>query len=300
MYVKQAFKGSLGFWKYLPIPLAFFFMMALNFVIIQIMDLNVTALIQEAVAQKGSTIFLFENLLQFAFGLFMILAWVKWVHKQSIVSLTTLRSKIDWSRIFNSFFIWGAAVIFTTLLGLWLFPEDFQINFKLIPFLKLATVAILLVPLQTSFEEYLFRAYMMQGLGAYFKSNAIPFIATSVLFGLMHIGNPEVETLGYGILIYYIGTGFFLGALTLLDQGLELALGFHAANNLVAALLITSNWTAFQTDSILLDVSEPKFDFTIFLSLLIFYPLLLWYFSKKYKWQNWTQKLFGKLSEQYV
>lgn len=296
MYVKQAFKGQLGFWKYLPIPLAFFGMMVLSFAVIKIMKMDVTALMQAAVAEKGSTNFLLENLIQFAIGLFMLLAWVKWVHRQSIVSLTTSRPTIDWSRVLHSFCIWGSLVVGTTLLGLYISPENYEINFQWGPFLNLAVVAILLIPLQTSFEEYLFRGYMMQGLGAYFKSNAIPFFTTSILFGLMHIGNPEVETLGYGILVYYIGTGFFLGALTLLDEGLELALGFHAANNLVAALLITSNWTAFQTDSILLDIAEPTFDYTIFLSLLLFYPLLLFYFSRKYQWRDIKLRLFGKVA----
>lgn len=296
MYVKQAFKGQLGFWKYLPIPLAFFGMMVLSFAVIKIMNMDVTALMQAAVAEKGSTNFLLENLIQFALGLFMLLAWVKWVHRQSIVSLTTSRPAIDWSRVLHSFCIWGSLVVGTTLLGFYISPENYEINFQWGPFLNLAVVAILLIPLQTSFEEYLFRGYMMQGLGAYFKSNAIPFFTTSILFGLMHIGNPEVETLGYGILVYYIGTGFFLGALTLLDEGLELALGFHAANNLVAALLITSNWTAFQTDSILLDIAEPTFDYTIFLSLLLFYPLLLFYFSRKYHWRDIKLRLFGKVT----
>lgn len=297
MYVNQAFKGQLGFWKYLPIPFAFFGMMALSFVVIKTMNIDVTALMQEAVAEKGSTTFLLENLLQFAFGLFILLAWVKWVHRQSIVSLTTSRPTIDWSRVFHSFFIWGSLVVAITVLGYYLSPENYQWNFQWEAFLKLAVVAILLIPLQTSFEEYLFRGYIMQGLGAYFKSNAIPFFTTSILFGLMHIGNPEVETLGYGILVYYIGTGFFLGALTLLDEGLELALGFHGANNLVAALLITSNWTAFQTDSILLDIAAPSFDYTIFLSLLLFYPLLLVYFSRKYQWRDIKKRLLGKLVE---
>ena len=36
-----------------------------------------------------------------------------------------------------------------------------------------------------------------------------------------------------------------------MDEGLELALGFHAANNLCGALLLTADWTAFQTNSIL-------------------------------------------------
>jgi hypothetical protein len=45
-------------------------------------------------------------------------------------------------------------------------------------------------------------------------------------------GNPEVSKLGILCLCYYIGTGF-LRILTLMDEGMELALGFHAANNLV-------------------------------------------------------------------
>ena len=43
--------------------------------------------------------------------------------------------------------------------------------------------------------------------------------------------NPEVEKLGYLILVYYIGSGLFLGIITLMDEGIELALGFHFANN---------------------------------------------------------------------
>jgi hypothetical protein len=30
-----------------------------------------------------------------------------------------------------------------------------------------------------------------------------------------------------------------------MDEGMELALGFHAANNLVGSLLITSDWSTF-------------------------------------------------------
>jgi hypothetical protein len=43
-----------------------------------------------------------------------------------------------------------------------------------------------------------------------------------------------------------------------MDEGMELALGFHAANNLVGALLINSDWSAFQTNSIFKDISEPS------------------------------------------
>lgn len=135
----------------------------------------------------------------------------------------------------------------------------------------------------------------MQGIGIAVKNKWFPLALTSLIFGLMHIANPEVEKIGYIIMVYYIGTGLFLGILTLMDEGMELALGFHAANNLVTALLVTANWTAFQTDSVLKDMSEPAAGYDILFPVLVIFPILLFIFSKKYKWTNWKDKLTGKV-----
>ena len=165
-------------------------------------------------------------------------------------------------------------------------------------FLKLAVVAILLIPLQTSFEEYLFRGHMMQGLGIIFKNQWVPLLVTSAIFGLMHLGNPEVGKLGPGIMVFYIGTGLFLGIITLMDEGMELALGFHAANNLVTALLVTADWTAFQTDSILKDVAEPGLSWDAYIPIFVIFPLLLYFFGRKYGWTNWKERLTGRVLSQ--
>jgi hypothetical protein len=81
-----------------------------------------------------------------------------------------------------------------------------------------------------------------------------------------------------------------------MDEGLELALGFHAGNNLVGALLITADWTAFETNSVLKDVSEPSAGLDILLPVLIVYPIFLFLMAKTYRWKNWSEKLFGKVS----
>src|SRR5690606_13877169 len=129
----------------------------------------------------------------------------------------------------------------------------------------LALIAVVMVPLQTSFEEYLFRGYLMQGIGVMAGNRWLPLILTSVIFGGLHAFNPEVAKLGNIIMLYYIGTGFLFGIMTLMDEGIELALGFHAGNNLIGALLVTADWTAFQTNSVLKDVSEPSAGFDILL-----------------------------------
>jgi membrane protease YdiL (CAAX protease family) len=176
-------------------------------------------------------------------------------------------------------------------------PENYEWNFNLEKFLMLALVGILLIPLQTSFEEYFFRGYLMQGLGIATKNRLFPLIFTSVVFGLLHIANPEVGKLGYGILVYYIGTGFFLGIITLMDEGLELALGFHAANNLITALLVTANWTVFQTDSVLIDLSEPALGMDVFVPVFVIFPIIVFIFAKKYKWNDWKERLTGKIEK---
>ena len=79
-----------------------------------------------------------------------------------------------------------------------------------------------------------------------------------------------------------------------MDEGLELALGFHAANNLVTALLVTASWTAFQTESLLIDNSEPSLGVELILTLLLIYPLIIFIFAKKYKWKNWLSQLTNK------
>ena len=150
-----------------------------------------------------------------------------------------------------------------------------------------------MIPIQTSVEELIFRGYLMQAFGILFKNRWIPLIFTAGIFGILHLWNPEIDKLGTELIWYYIGTGLFLGIITLMDDGIELALGFHAANNLVTAILVTASWTAFQTESILIDNSEPSLGKELFFTLLIVYPILTIIFAKKYQWKNWKKQLLN-------
>ncbi len=238
---------------------------------------------------------LFLIMLTFVFGLLGIYIVIKYLHKQTFLSLTTSRKSIDWSRFWFSFSLWGSFTVISTLILYYESPESFVLNFKLIPFLILVAIGAIMIPLQTSCEEYVFRGYLMQGFGNLVRNRWFPLVMTSVIFGGMHILNPEVEKMGYIVMVYYIGTGFVLGIMTLMDEGMELALGFHAANNLVGALLVTADWSAFQTHSILKDISEPSAGFDIIAPVVIIYPIILFIFSKKYGWTNWKEKLFGNI-----
>ncbi|WP_299247453.1 type II CAAX endopeptidase family protein [uncultured Lacinutrix sp.] len=306
MYIAQTFKNLHDWWRYVIGLIVAFIGVGVfsipHFVGIFMkrmegtVDLTRLDDVNYLMSLFDSNINLVFVLLPFAGGLIFLLIIVKLLHKQSIKSLTTARKKIDWKRIWFAFFFWGIISSGMTLLDYFLSPESYLDNFELNRFLILAVIAIILIPFQTSFEEYLFRGYLMQGIGVVAKNKWVPLIITSLIFGLLHIANPEVDKLGYSIMVYYIGTGLFLGIITLMDEGMELALGFHAANNLFTALLVTANWTALQTHSIFKDTAEPEAGFAnLILPVFIIFPILLFIFSRVYKWTNWKEKLTGKV-----
>lgn len=298
MYIEQGYKGSLGTWNFFVVPGLFILFMILNYVATVAMmsdGASVEGQMQQMIDQFGKLTVLIISLGVFVIGIAVVFFWSLVVHQQSFTALTTSRKKVDWKRVFFMFAFWGILSAALILVSVYTAPESFEYNLDWDKFLPLLTVALLMLPLQTSFEEYLFRGQLMQGLGIATKTRWVPFIVSSVLFGLMHAANPEVEKLGMGVMIFYIGTGLLLGAMTLMDEGLELALGFHAANNIIAALMVTSSWTALQTDSIYIDIAEPSFGFVDILPIVIGYPLILFILGKIYKWNNWKERLFGRV-----
>ncbi|MBB4119942.1 hypothetical protein GGR32_002254 [Mesonia hippocampi] len=301
MYIAQAGRFKHEPWRYiigimLVIAAVVMGQIPLTAVILFAGDLTTVASDpMQVLSGLDSNLALFLMLFTFAMGLVGVILAIRFIHGQSFTSLTTARKKIDWSRVGFGFGIVAIYTIVSVLVGYWLVPEDFEFNFQPLPFLILCIVAVIMVPLQTSFEEYFFRGYLMQFLGLWAKNKWLPLVVTSVIFGLLHITNPEVAQMGYIIMIYYVGTGFFLGIITLMDEGMELALGFHAGNNLIGALLITADWTAFQTDSIFKDISDPSAGLDVLVPVLVFYPVFILIMARKYKWNNWKEKLFGKV-----
>lgn len=304
MFIEQGIRLENKFWKYI---LGSVFIITASFVgqiplVLAVISKTILKGATYPTTNEGIMHFfepnvtLFLILISFVFALAGIYFVVKYLHQQTMLSVTTSRKKVDWNRVFFSFGLWAVFSIVSTLVFYFFNPSLYLLQFKPIPFAILFLIAVALVPIQTSTEEYVFRSYLMQGFGNLAQNKWFPLLMTSVIFGAMHLFNPEVSKMGNIIFVYYIGTGLFLGIITLMDEGLELALGFHAANNLVGALLITSDWSAFQTHSIFKDISEPQAGFDVILPVVLIYPILLFIFSRKYQWTDWKEKLTGKIN----
>lgn len=120
----------------------------------------------------------------------------------------------------------------------------------------------------------------------FFRNGIFPLLLTSVFFGLLHASNPEAQAHGYLIMMpYYILFGAFLGVLTLLDEGAELAMGIHFANNFFSSLLICSKNSVLQTDSIFYTSVENPGAELISWAIMAFICFFIFY--KTYKLNRW-------------
>lgn len=291
MYLEQFNKDSSSILKYVPFVFCFLGFMAINIIVSSLLNLDSGKMIQDSIDQWGKNFTFFTFLIPFVFFLILLFLWWKFIHRYSVTKLTTARRKVDWNRIFFSFLVWAAINIAVLMVGYFIDPDSFQFQFNMQAFLPLLLIAVVFIPIQTSFEEYFFRGYFMQFTAYLSKNRGVALFLTSVIFGLMHISNPEVSSMGLSVMVFYIGCGLVLGIMTLMDDGLELALGFHAANNLLGALLVTADSAVFQTDALFIYNGESNI-YEILIQVFIIFPILLYIFSKKYNWAHWKQKLF--------
>lgn len=308
-FIQQVYKGKNDWWRYilglLLIFLGWQFVGIIPLAIVAILHSPNIQAFQQAATDNfmslgiNANLYLFSMIMMFAIGLLFIYWVITKIHKRSFTSALTSRKKLDWKRVFFAFGIWFMTALILFGIDYFMAPQNFKWNFKFVPFLTLVLVSLFFLPLQTSFEEVLFRGYLMQSIGALTKTRWFPLVFTAISFGLLHSFNPEVEKLGYIVMIYYIGTGLLFGMTTLFDEGMELALGMHAANNIVAAVFVTTNWTVFQTDALFIDTSEPNLKLEMYVPVFIIYPLLLFLFSKKYGWRNWKKKLLGRIESDH-
>ncbi|WP_281298535.1 CPBP family intramembrane glutamic endopeptidase [Flavobacterium limnophilum] len=301
MFINQAYKGDNTWWRVLITTLLTAGVFIANVIMYFVMSKEELDKVYQTMSEIPNNLSLLSNLLPFVFLLAMLFFLVRVLHKRSILSLTTSRKDVDYKKILFSFGLIILMTIGAFAVSYSMDSSTILWNFNPLKFTVLLIISLLLFPFQIGFEEYLFRGYLMQQIGIIAKNRWFPLLVTSVMFGLFHSANPEVAQMGFGVMVFYIGTGFFLGIMTLMDESLELALGFHLGNNLMAALLITSDFSAIHTDAVFKysGVEKPVDMLNeMIVSIAIVYPIILFIFAKKYNWKNWPAKLTGKIQPQ--
>ncbi len=309
MYLIKGFKGKNHFWRY-------FVTLIIVFAATQVGAFPFTILVFVKALENGqipevSDITDFEALgidpnlglvlmvLPFLTGLIVLFLLIHGFHKRTIMDTLTGRNQFDYHRFWFGVSTWLILWIIVFATHFIIEPDNFVFNFDPSRFLLLIFISLLFIPFQTSFEEVLFRGYLMQGIAVLSKNRWIPILVTSVVFGMLHAFNPEVKEYGFAITMpQYLFFGFFFGIITIMDDGLELALGVHAINNIFLSIFFTHDSSTLQTPALFeMQKLNPLVDLIEFIVVSLLFILIV---SRRFGWGSWrmlVEKVGGNEKE---
>lgn len=166
-----------------------------------------------------------------AIAILLPISWglVRLLHRTPPRYLSSVRPGLRWRPLFG-FFLTSAVVLNLVLLGQnWLVGRQVGTTPQQ-GFLWFMAAALLTTPLQAAAEEYFFRGYLMQSLGAWVASPWFGIVASALVFALLH------GTQNVWLFLDRFAFGVLAGVLVVRSGGLEAAIAVHVANNLFAYL----------------------------------------------------------------
>mgnify|MGYP005844876103 FL=1 len=175
----------------------------------------------------------------FSASMFFLYVGLKFIHKRDFISAVNSRGYLDWRRILRGAGAWFLIVVVLDLVSVLADPSGVRFNFGA-GFWWLLILAILAFPVQASFEEIFFRGYLMQGLWALIKRPVPLIIINSAIFSVLHWSNGSNLSMSLSITVSTFIIGVVLALVTLADDGVEMAMGVHIANNLYVSVIHSS------------------------------------------------------------
>ena len=182
----------------------------------------------------------------FLIGIFLA---IRFIHLRPFRTLITPERRISWRRILQGFIAWVILLGIMSLVEAFFYPGRYIWTMNFRQFLPFTVLALFLIPIQASTEELFFRGYLLQSIGLRLRNIWILSVLSGLVFMLPHLLNPEAR-INYLLMgFYYFIIGAVMAYITLRDGKLELAIGFHTANNLFSALVANYNGTVLPTPS---------------------------------------------------
>lgn len=305
-HLESTFTGKNGFWRYLLMFAVILIVANTIGAIPLLISLYSRSVSDPAVFSKfaanpndysivgitSTTLFLIM-MVPFISGLIAFVLLVKPLNNRTWRMTINGTDKIRWNRFFISAGVWTILSALYFFVYLKLDPSNFVLNNKTGSLLLISIISVLLIPFQAAFEEILFRGYLMQGFASLIKNRWFPVIMTSILFGLLHSFNPEVKEFGFFTMMpQYVAFGLIFGIITILDDGIEAAMGAHSANNIFLCIMVTSESSALQTPALYQQYTiHPWKELFAFVVLGILFILIM---KMIFKWDNFSA-LFGKI-----
>ncbi|MDO4260213.1 MAG: type II CAAX endopeptidase family protein [Actinomycetaceae bacterium] len=155
-------------------------------------------------------------------SLFLSLALVvRFIEGRKFGTLNSIKGRMRWGLLGRAF---ALATLFWLPFHLFSFQEGRPMA-DLTLFIPQIIILLLLVPIQSSVEEYLCRGWIQQTLGSWKAPAWLALIISTVLFTILH---PQYGPMG----LTFVGTmGLCMGWLAIRTGGLEAAIALHVVNN---------------------------------------------------------------------
>ncbi|MCU0473696.1 MAG: CPBP family intramembrane metalloprotease [Bacteroidales bacterium] len=235
-------------------------------------------------------------LFPFLVSLAVFVILIKPLNGRTLMQIVNGTGNFRCKRFFISSLVWLIVSAIYLVVSLKIDPSNFSLNNISGTLILLVIISVLLIPFQTAFEEIIFRGYMMQGFAVLAKNRWIPLVMTSLLFALIHGLNPEVKEFGFFTMMpQYLLFGLIFGIITILDDGIEAAMGAHAANNAFLCIMITNKNSALQTQAIF--EQHTIHPWSEFVSMLFMGILVIGILKMVFKWNRFSA-LFEKIAPQ--
>jgi len=240
---------------------------------------------------------LFIMLFPFIAGLLTFILLVKPLNNRTYKITINGTGTMRWNRFFVSALVWLILSAVYFFIYLKTDPSNFTLTNTSATLLILIVVSLIFIPFQAAFEEILFRGYLMQGFAVLARNRWFPLLMTSALFGLMHAFNPEIKEFGFFTMMpQYVIFGLVFGIITILDDGIEAAVGAHAANNIFLCVMVTNNSSALQTPAVF--VQHNVYPWTEFIALLITGIIFIIILKIIFRWKS-LSPLLGKVESDH-
>jgi membrane protease YdiL (CAAX protease family) len=165
-------------------------------------------------------------------------------HRRPVRSVVTGAARIAWGRIALAFA--ASAALFGTMTAVG--GGDDAHPATAAALLRVLLLVLVLTPIQAASEELLFRGYVMQATAAFTRSRTIIIVFNGVLFAALHGANPAAMANPLALGGYFI-SGAGLALVALRDDGLELPIGGHVANNLLSFLVLAATQQLLESEA---------------------------------------------------
>ncbi|MCS6843402.1 MAG: CPBP family intramembrane metalloprotease [Caldilineales bacterium] len=230
VYLSLADQGKNAWWRYLVGVL----------LIVIVWALGNAALLAPVLSQQGQEAL--RTPMGFALSLLgfvplLLGTWLAtvWIHRRRFGSLIGPSGRLNLRRVGTGMAVWAGLMTAASLGEAALFGS-YALNRNFLSSWPFLLIAITMLPVQTSAEEFFFRGYLLQAKGRLTQRWGILAVVNGILFTLPHLVNPEAAQEPVFATLAWFVFGVFFTLVTLRSGTLDYALGIHAMNNVYTAV----------------------------------------------------------------